>query len=57
MTMRHTFNEINTALDYAHQRARSSKFCGKMCNLYRVTGHLTSNQIDALLRMIEEERR
>lgn len=56
MVFMNTYSATDEALDYAEMNRNAIPFCGKMWRLYVATGHLTQNQIKALLKIKEERR-
>jgi hypothetical protein len=46
--------DFDLALDFAYANRKSISFCAKMVRLFEITGNLTPNQINALLRIRAE---
>lgn len=49
-----SYYDADIAIDFAYANRRTNKFCAKMVKLFEVTGYLTHNQINALLRIRAE---
>jgi hypothetical protein len=47
---------FDEAYDFAELNKKSNSFCKKMMLFFKVNGYWTKNQIDALLRIKDEQR-
>jgi len=51
-----TVTDFDLAIDFAYAYRTSIIFCGKMVKRFELLGHLTPNQINALLKIRNQRR-